>query len=204
MQRKKMSDMTPTEFEKCCYEILRGNAEEKGYKNFEITHNKIVQTQDGGYQIDIYSKFMILDFQFVMLCECKRYASPVKRDVVLTLHGKLNSIGAQKGAIISTSGFQSGAIKYAKEHGIALIKAEDYNFEFISHSADGLGIVNEDDPFNYAETHMPSFVAYDYTADTEEPRKVYPTKTMIEDLLSEQNRLIEELMNISLNVSAHS
>ena len=66
------------------------------------------------------------------------------------LHRKLDSIGAQKGIMISTGGYQSGAIEYAKEHGIALIIVKDYHFEFLSHSSDP-NIVNENDPFLYAE-----------------------------------------------------
>ena len=52
--------------------------------------------------------------------------------------------------MISTGGYQSGAIEYAKEHGIALIIVKDYHFEFLSHSSDP-NIVNENDPFLYAE-----------------------------------------------------
>ena len=38
------------------------------------------------------------------------------------MYDKIRATGAQKGILISTSGFQSGAIKYASEHGIALIQ----------------------------------------------------------------------------------
>lgn len=41
---------------------------------------------------------------------------------VQILYDKIRATGAQKGILISTSGFQSGAIKYASEHGIALIQ----------------------------------------------------------------------------------
>ena len=36
------------------------------------------------------------------------------------MYTKIQSIGAQKGIIISTSGFQKDAVKYAQAHGIAL------------------------------------------------------------------------------------
>lgn len=38
------------------------------------------------------------------------------------VYDSLRAIGAQKGIIVSTSNFQSGAIDYAKVHGIALIQ----------------------------------------------------------------------------------
>lgn len=49
-----------------------------------------------------------------MLVECKKYDKPVGRDKVEILANRLQSIGAQKGILISTSGFQSGAARYAK------------------------------------------------------------------------------------------
>jgi restriction system protein len=41
---------------------------------------------------------------------------------VQVLYDKIRAIGANKGILILTSNFQIGAIKYAKEHGIALIQ----------------------------------------------------------------------------------
>ena len=54
MTYKRISDMTPTEFERCCLDILSGYAEEEHLNGFEITHNKIIKASDGRYQIDVY------------------------------------------------------------------------------------------------------------------------------------------------------
>jgi restriction system protein len=43
----------------------------------------------------------------------------------MLLNQKLQEIGAHKGMIFSTSGFQSGAIEFATEHGIATITVQD-------------------------------------------------------------------------------
>ena len=72
---------------------------------------------------------------------------------VAILHRKLESIGAQKGILISTSNFQSGAVEYGKAHGITLIKAEDYHFEYLSHSS-GQHQNDDNDPFLYAEQRL--------------------------------------------------
>ena len=121
MTYKRISDMTPTEFERCCLDILSGYAEEEHLNGFEITHNKIIKASDGRYQIDVYAKFTAMGARFKILCECKKYKYRVGREKVAVLHRKLDSIGAQKGILISTSDFQSGALEYAKAHGIALI-----------------------------------------------------------------------------------
>jgi restriction system protein len=57
--------------------------------------------------------------------ECKYYNSRVKREQVQVLQMKLQSVGAHKGIIFATKGFQSGAIEFAKCHGIALVEVAD-------------------------------------------------------------------------------
>jgi restriction system protein len=49
----------------------------------------------------------------------------VKREVVQALWAKVQSVGAHKGIIFATKGFQSGAIEFAKFHGIALVEVVD-------------------------------------------------------------------------------
>lgn len=198
MERKCICDMDPIEFEKACLEILKGYAEEEQLKDFEIIHNKIIKSSDGKYQIDIFAKFTAMKSQFKILCECKRYKYSISREKVAVLHQKLISIGAQKGILISTSDFQSGAIEYAKAHGIALIKVDDYHFEYLCHSNDNMQC--DDDPFLYVEQHMPSYVAYDYTCDMNEPKKVYPTRAIIKQLIIEQNTEIRNKLGIDVKL----
>lgn len=197
MQHKSICDLTPTEFEKYCLDFLNGYAENEKLRDFKITHDKKIKVYDGNYQIDVYAEFTAMGAQFKVLCECKKYKSRVNRDKVTILHRKLESIGAQKGILISTSDFQSGAIEYAKAHGITLIKAEDYHFDYLSHSS-GKPENDENDPFLYVENHMPPYVAFDCTAETEEPLKIYPTKNMIRDLYIEQKQKIKETLGIDI------
>ena len=199
MDQNHVCSITPTEFEKYCKDILLGYAEEEKLPNFAITHNVKLPAYDGTYQIDLYATFTALGTEIKVICECKRHKNPVKRNTVADLAAKVRSLGAQKGILLSTSGFQSGAIQYAKEHGIALIKVEDYNFEYLSHSS-GQPENDDDDPFLYAEKHMPPYVAFDCTTDTDEPCKVYPTRSMIKELLIQQNRQIKEIMGIDIDI----
>lgn len=113
-------DMTPEEFEKYSLEILKEQT--KGLENLEIQHNVIIKKNDGNYQIDGKIQFEVMGVRYVTLVECKHYRSPITRDKVQILYDKIRAIGANKGVLISTSNFQIGAIKYAKEHGIALIQ----------------------------------------------------------------------------------
>lgn len=114
-------DMTPEEFEKYSLESLKEQT--KGLENLEIQHNVIIKKNDGNYQIDGKIQFELMGVRYVTLVECKHYRSPITREKVQILYDKIRAIGANKGVLISTSNFQIGAIKYAKEeHGIVLIQ----------------------------------------------------------------------------------
>ena len=191
--------LTPTEFEKYCCEILKGYAEKEQLKDFSITHNEKVKTHDGIYQIDVYAEFTALNSKFKVLCECKQYTSSVSREKVAVLHDKIESIGAHKGILLATSDFQSGAIQYAQEHGIALIKVEDHTLENYSFS-NGSGILDENDPFAYGVLHMPPVVASIYSTSNNEPQMIYPTKTMMHDLIIEQNKRVNEAYGLNMTI----
>jgi len=94
-------------------------------KYFEVKRREKISGSDGEYEIDVLAKFEVLGGNFVVLIECKHHKNSIKREVIQVLNDRLRSIGAQKGMIFSTAGFQSGAITYAKKNGIALVKVED-------------------------------------------------------------------------------
>ena len=64
-----VAELTSTEFEKYCLEIIQEYAEEEKLKNFHIEHNKKIQTYDGIYQIDIYAEFIVLNVQRNTRCQ---------------------------------------------------------------------------------------------------------------------------------------
>ena len=173
------AELTSTEFEKYCLEIIQEYAEEEKLKNFHIEHNKKIQTYDGTYQIDIYAEFIVLNVQMRMLVECKKYAKPVGRDKVEILANRLQSAGAQKGILISTSGFQSGAAHYAKEHGIALWQIMDDDIKYIQnsfYSYTGEEILRQLKWRNY----LPKIVVYEYDDFDYPMYEIFPTKSVVE------------------------
>lgn len=116
--------ITATQFERLVKDwILKQGGE---LTSLEVTHDVKVEAHDSTYQIDVLAKFQALGgADFIVLIECKKYRSAVKRELVQVLHDKVISIGAHKGILFATTGFQSGAIKYAKSHGIALVSIID-------------------------------------------------------------------------------
>lgn len=115
--------MLPQEFEQFVIMLLRVAV--VGIPDVEVKHNELIEVSDGEYQIDGTIRFEVMGVKYLTLVECKMYKSPVSREKVQVLYDKLRAIGAQKGILATTSYFQSGAIKYASAHGIALVQIID-------------------------------------------------------------------------------
>jgi hypothetical protein len=62
---------------------------------------------------------------FTTLVECKRWKEPVGRDRIDILASSIEALGAHNGAIFTTTGFEEGAIAYAKGKGIELFLIRD-------------------------------------------------------------------------------
>jgi restriction system protein len=113
------TEISPTEFEKLVKDFFLEIGGK--LKNFRAEHNLKLESNDGNYQIDVYAEFEALNTDIKVLVECKKHKNKIKRETVQILYDKLRATGTHKGIIFSTSGFQSGADKYARKHGIALI-----------------------------------------------------------------------------------
>lgn len=126
------TEISPSEFEKLIHDYLSNLG--KDLSSFKVIHNIKIKKFDGNYQIDVYAEFEAFGGIIKVIIECKKYKNSVKRDTVQLLFDKLRTTGTQKGMIFSTSGFQSGAIKFAEEHGIALIKVFDGKLNYFTKS----------------------------------------------------------------------
>jgi restriction system protein len=126
------ANITPKEFEELVHEHLSNLGQE--LKTFTATHDIKLLASDGEYQIDVYVEFEYLGVTFKVLVECKRHKNKIKRETVQILNDKLKSLGAHKGMIFSTNGFQEGAYEYANIHGIALIRVIEGRFTYYTKS----------------------------------------------------------------------
>ncbi len=123
--KESVLEMTPTEFEKYSLNVLTEQI--KNIENCKFKHNKIIEVDDGNYQIDGYIEFQLMGINYKTLVECKHYKSSISREKVAVLYDKIRACGANKGVLVSSSNFQSGAIQYASKHGVALIQLTDAN-----------------------------------------------------------------------------
>lgn len=89
-----------------------------------ITHLKKFQGKTGAlYEIDLSYTFRVVGAEYLTLIECKYWNKPVGRDIINSFKSIVEDIGAHKGIVVTTVGFQEGALVFAKKCGIGLFKA---------------------------------------------------------------------------------
>lgn len=128
------NEMPSEDFERFALSELEKQFQQDGVSDYSFEHDKKVNAADGCYQIDGMIKFSAMGADFTVIVECKRYKNAIKREQIQVLYDKLRAIGAQKGIFVTTSYFQSGAISYAKKHGIALISIIDGKLRYEARS----------------------------------------------------------------------
>ena len=187
--RRLVADITPTEFEVFCKETLSANAVLEGLREFSIQYDQKITAHDGTYQIDNLAEFTALFVRFKILIECKHCKRMIERDEVVLLKSRLDSTASQKGILLSTSGFQTGAVRYAKEHGIALLQVVEESILHISNSAHQMNPVMAEMEFEYRK-RLPKYRSMLWDFDCDMPIKtIYPTKEMIEKARNEVKEL---------------
>lgn len=186
--RELSANITDKEFEEFCMETLKAFSKKENMENFSICSNQHFAVADGTYQIDIVFEYTIMNIKNRVLVECKKYKRSVERKVVAELRDKVNSIGANKGIVMSTSGFQSGAVEYAKAHGITLIQCIDKYVRFIQASLKPIDALR----IEYMQIY-PKYCFYEWDLERDFiGDQIYPTKEIEEELRRELMTKIEK------------
>ena len=76
-------------------------------------------------QIDVLITHSKGPYKYKTLIECKHWKNKVKRQQVENLYASMEDLGASKGVIFTTSGYQSGAELYAKAKNIDIYVVRD-------------------------------------------------------------------------------
>ena len=128
------TEMLPAAYEKLTammYEKLTAMMLESALKQFNaerisVQHDQKVQGKSGHqHQIDVLAEFYVAGLRFLVAVECKMYLTRrVGIDEILEVSSRIEDIGAHKGVIVTTQGFQEGALTFAKSRGIGLIKLD--------------------------------------------------------------------------------
>lgn len=115
-----MATNANTEYELLAKKIYEALHKSEGI-NLNIKHNVKIKGISGcEHQIDVYFELMIAGELYKAAIECKNYSSDVSIGKIRDFHSVLRDIGDIKGIFLTKKGYQSGAIKYAEQHGITL------------------------------------------------------------------------------------
>lgn len=116
--------MTPAQFEQVVLGLLKDLAED-GVEDLRFEHQDPVAGPDGEFVMDGTMRYRLMGADFLVLMEAKLQKRPVSRQDVQVLRDKVRSVGAHKGILASNAGFQRGALRYSRAHGIGLAQIAD-------------------------------------------------------------------------------
>ncbi len=125
----------------------------------KITVHDKATGSDGTLGFDATVQYRLGGIDTVVLVQAKLHTKPINRDLVQILHEKVQSVGAQKGVLVSTVPFQKGAIRYAVAHEIALVTITDGRFTDEVRSIDDGRLTARFSP----GVGIPAFIAYAFS-----------------------------------------
>jgi hypothetical protein len=97
---------------------------------FAVEIEKVIQTARGNVEIDVFAQETIDGRTYVVFCECKHWTARVPQNVIHGFRTVVADSGANLGYIISSNGFQSGALTAAELTNIRLVTWEEFQREF--------------------------------------------------------------------------
>jgi restriction endonuclease len=175
--------MTPAEFEEfvaSSFEQTRGLVDD-----LTVTVHERIEGLDGQYDFDATVRYRLAGMDFLVVVEAKHHRNPIKREVVQTLYAKMLSVGAQKGVIVATAPFQTGAVAYARAHRIALVSVTDGRYMYETRGTMPNDILSKDEASRRFGT--PTFVGYCYSM-AQNDNSIY--RTLITGCPEDASRLL--------------
>jgi hypothetical protein len=103
-------------------------------------HNKrFIGKSTRTWDVDVSFSFMANQLKHRVFIECKNWNKKVDASVISLLKQCLDDCNIHKGVVVTTVGFQEGAVKAAEILGIGLLILKDYNTpEWIHHLEENL------------------------------------------------------------------
>ena len=77
------------------------------------------------HEIDVWVRFSRFGLETKWVVECKYWNTAIPKEKVLTLKSVVEDLGADRGILISASGFQSGAVRVAENSNITLTSLDE-------------------------------------------------------------------------------
>jgi hypothetical protein len=97
---------------------------------FTVEVAKIIDTAHGNVEIDVYAEEAIKGRTYRILCECKHWKARVPQSVIHGFRTVVADSGSNIGYIVSSAGFQSGAMTAAELTNLKLLTWMEFQSEF--------------------------------------------------------------------------
>jgi hypothetical protein len=110
--------MRSADYEDFIYGVCQGLAEGQAIIHRDKTYTGRITHR--GIKVEVSFEAQLFGARILGLVECKCYKSRVEVSDVEEFHSKIDDIGAHKGIMFTTIGYEAGAVKVAKGRGIAL------------------------------------------------------------------------------------
>lgn len=109
------------QYEQLTQSIYQAILQNESSNNIQVEHNVDITGRSGvAHQIDVLWRFRQAGIEHTVLIECKNYASSVNLEKVRNFFGVIHDIGNAQGLIVTKTGYQSGAARFANYYGIGL------------------------------------------------------------------------------------
>lgn len=108
-------------YERLTRQVFETLLAQQSVKNLRVEHDIKLQGLTNEHQIDVYWEFEAGGITYRTVVECKDKTKPVDKQTLHALWTTLQDLpGQPRGVVVSRSGFQEGAERFAKAHGIVL------------------------------------------------------------------------------------
>lgn len=98
---------------------------------FEAQTDKRIDGVRTSHDIDVFATFRHAGLHLTWLVECKLWRSPVSKVHVLALRSIVEDVGADRGVLLSESGFQSGAVEATSRSNVTVARMADFRREAV-------------------------------------------------------------------------
>lgn len=108
------------EYEKYIKSVFTQILRDEDIKNVFVDHDVKLKGKTGTHQIDVYWEYEQFGELIKVAVECKRYSKNVSIGIVRDFNSVLQDLNCSKGIIVTTRGFQKGAIEFSSNNNISL------------------------------------------------------------------------------------
>lgn len=106
--------------------VFKQILEQDSVKTLKIKKNVTLQGRSTKHEIDVYWEFEIGGQKYIHLVQAKDWGQNVKQEQIMTFNSVINDIpGRPRGIFVTKTGYQKGAIAFAKANDINLYELRE-------------------------------------------------------------------------------